>query len=398
MGMILALFTTLVLVLAACTSGGLGSSSSGWSPGTASDGIVYVGTKQGEVKALEDGGFESLRVKWTFCAQWKTSAQVECDQDLGGVFDSPVLGPDLVYVSGVDGNLYGLDKETGTIGEKGWKRQVGALEPLIAGPAVGTDSSGRSVVVVGSEDGNLYAFDASPRNLGSSDGDPLLWVFPTGDKIWSTPVIKDGVAYFGSHNHKVYAISLDDGTQEWSYATGGVVAGRPLLFNNLVVAGSFDKKLYAIDADTGVLAWQIEADNWFWGGAVANDRTIFAPSMDGNIYAVDGNGGLLWKHDVGAPIVSRPVLVPRGLAVAGKNGKISLLSTNRERLASGREISFLFLRDTEVKAPLSASEDAIFVGAQDSTVIRINMSNVREVWCFDTDTPGSAVEFRDIRC
>ncbi len=122
--------------------------------------------------------------------------------------------------------------------------------------------------------------------------------------------------------------------------------------------------------------------------------------MDGNVYAVDGNGNLLWKHDMGSQIVSRPVLIPRGLVVVGKKGKLSLLDTNPNPIAFGREISSVFMRDEdkELKAPLFNVEDVVYVGSQGSTVTRVNMSNQRVVWCFDTDTSGSAVEFGEIIC
>jgi outer membrane protein assembly factor BamB len=388
----------LLILLSACTAGRLRGENTGWVPAQSSDGVVYVGTKTGQVKALEDAGFEGLRVKWTYCVEWSSAARAECERGLGGVYDSPVVGASLVYVSGVDGYLYALDRESGTVQDKGWRRPVGQgpeLQSLISGPALDLD---RNLVVVGSEDGNLYAFDSRPRTFEGGTSDPLRWTFTTGDKIWSTPVIQAGVVYFGSHDHNIYALDVNSGEELWRFTTGGAVAGRPLLFNGLVIAGSFDKNLYALDARDGALRWQIGGGNWFWAGAVADEKIIFAPSMDGNVYAVDGNGTLLWKHDMGSAIVSRPVLVPRGLAVAGKNGKVSLLNTSQAVIGLKREISALFLRDAEVKAPLFADGEAVFVGAQDGTVTRVNMATQREVWCFNANSSGTAVEYKDIQC
>ena len=134
--------------------------------------------------------------------------------------------------------------------------------------------------------------------------------------------MQDGVAYFGSQDHSVYAVTLNDGKQHWRFETGGVVAGKPLVFDGKVVAGSFDKTLYALSLDDGIKQWSIQGENWFWAGAVTDGRTIFAPNMDGNIYALDRSGNLLWKHDVGSAIVSTPVLVPNGLVVAAIDGNL----------------------------------------------------------------------------
>ena len=402
--LILALGAVLAVVLASCTGGSLRGSSTGWSPAAVSDGVVYIGTKQGEVKAIEDG-FNSARVKWTFCVR-ESANKNKCDDDLDGVYDAPVVGEDLVYVAGVDGYLYAIEKETGTIGESGWSRAVGSNqdpEPLIAAPVLDND---RNQVLVGSEDGHLYAFDSRGRDTRSQDsagnGQNLLkWSFPRvgriGD-IWSTPVIGGNLVYFGSHDNNVYAVDLDDGDQVWRFSTNGSVAGRPLLFKDLVVVGSFDRKLYALDATTGTKRWEFMGNDWFWAGAVTDGVTIFAPSMDDHIYALDADGNLLWKQDMGSSIVSRPVMVPQGLVVATKSGKISVLDTSRENLGDARVRSVSFVRGGQVKAPLFAVGDSIFVGTQDSTVARFNTNPLGEDWCVSTKIPTSAISFQEIRC
>jgi outer membrane protein assembly factor BamB len=375
--------------LIACTPN-LGSDTRGWVPAVASDGVVYVGTADGEVKALVDSGLQGVRSKWTYSG---------VDDPIRGVYNTPVVGPELLYVSAIDGFLYALEKETGTLGDTGWRRPQSerqGMRPLISGPAL-DESLG--IVVVGSEDHNLYAYDART-------GDEL-WQFTAGDKIWSTPVINQGTVYFGSHDKKVYAIDLVTGDKKWEKETGAAVVARPLVWRGMVILGSFDRKLYAWDAETGEEVWPqpFEAGNWFWAGAVANNSTIFAPSMDGNVYALDGNGNLLWEHQMGSPIVSTPVLVPRGLVVASRNGKISLLNTTAGDLGLEREISALFIDRAEVKAPLFAlpvddttpsqggiqgsndnQRESVYVGAQDGTVRRIQVrSGQNQVWCFNTE-------------
>ncbi len=314
-----------------------------------------------------------------------------------GSFDHPVLGERLVYVSGVDGYLYALDKEfqapspddqgTSNLGDLGWRIAVGDQQeprPLIGGPALAT-ATDIPLVVVGSEDGSLYAYHAE-------EGGEPVWSFPTGDRIWSTPTIHNGVVYFGSHDNNIYAVNVQDGTEEWRLTTGGAVAGKPLIFRDMVVVGSFDKKLYGIEATSGTLRWTVEGDNWFWAGAVANDISIFAPNMDGNIYAVDVEGVPLWKYDLGSSIVSRPALIQGALAVSAKNGReVSLLDTNAQTSTVNRLIDTEFVSDAEIKAPLFVAGNNIYVGTQGSTVIRLDVGfnragrlDLTEAWCFDT--------------
>ena len=350
---IFGLCAILLIVATSGCAGNLGGDIDGWSPATASEGVVYVGTKQGKVLALADNGFGDVSLKFT-------SAEF-----IEGIHNNFVVGDNLVFASSTlsDGDdrigfLYALEKEGLQLGDRGWQTQVGPeLNPLIAGPTLWLSPGGdRQIVLVGSDDGSLYAYDAKPRDPADQPTDPLLWSFATGGKIWSTPAIRESTAYFGSHDGNVYAVFLDEGRdtrEKWRFATGGTVASRPLLFQDMVIVGNFDKKLYALDADDGTLRWTFEGDNWFWAGAVGDETTIFAPSMDGNVYALDAGGNLRWKHQMGSAIVSTPVLTTSGLVVAGKNGKISLLDTDPAPLGQSQQISFFVLRDTEVKAPLS---------------------------------------------
>ncbi len=322
-----------------------------------------------------------------------------------GAFDQPAFGRGLVYVSGVDGRLYALDQDfqgpppegqsTSGLADRSWSEVVGDQrnpKPLIAGPAL-VDDPELPMVLAASEDGNLYAYDAL------TGGDPL-WVFPTEDKIWSTPVVKDGIAYFGSHDESVYAVNVVDGTEKWRFPTRGAVAGRPLIFRDLIVAGSFDKKLYGIDAQAGTMRWELEGKNWFWAGPVANENTIFAPNMDGTIFAVDFNGTTVWSCDLGSAIVSRPALIAGVLAVAAKNGReIVLLDPKPNPDGSTgcpMELDRDYVSDDEIKAPLFVNGNSLYVGTQGSTVVRLDLSprsdgriGVKKTWCFDTKTSNT---------
>ncbi len=373
-----ALTALLILMLTACVGGDIGGVSSGWNALTASDGVVYVGTKGGQVQALRDGDSDVPATLWRFPRSDSGSSE-----DLRGVFGTPLVAENLLFVAAESGFLYALDPENGSSDDRGWRRPRGQpqdLAPLVAGPAYDPING---LVLAPSEDGKLYAYIADSGEEAETWGG----AFQAGDKIWSSPVVStlDGIAmaWFGSHDHHIHAINVSTGEEIWSYRTGGVVAGRPLLFDGMVIAGSFDKKLHALDARDGSLLWDFEAGNWFWAGAVTNGDSIFAPNMDGSIYALSRDGILQWEYDSGAPIVSRPALVPAGLAVANRNGELILLDLARG--ASQRELRKLTLGSAEITAPLYAAGDSIFVGSQDGSVRRVDATTRRpleEWWCW----------------
>ena len=367
-----AVVATIVICLGACTGRDIGGVGQGWNGLTASNGVVYVGTKDGRVQALIDNGFEGVRPGWTF-------PQSEGTDGLQGVYSSPLVAGGLLYVAAENGYLYALDVDTGNVSDRGWRRPLGIqeqLESLISSPA---HDPINELVLITSEDGKLYGYD--------DDTGEEIWdqPFSTGDKIWSTPAVGNGEAFFGSHDGNVYSVNLSTGEENWSFRTGGVVAGKPLLVGGMVVVGSFDKKLYALDARDSSLRWEFGGENWFWAGAVSNGNLIFAPNMDGHIYALDLDGNLQWKYDAGDSIVSPPVLVPRGLAVAARNGRLVLLdvSSSGTRSSDQRVLSSQTLGDSEIRSPIVAVGDSVYVGSEDGTVRRVEVKGGQvQMWCW----------------
>lgn len=427
----------LALVTTACTPN-LGGDNLGWAPVSASfaqalgeSTKVYVvsplssdlddlGTLTGQdlgdderqvkIRALEDFGSGSPRVVWTY-------PPLGSGTGLVGAFGPPAVSEELglVFVGGVDGHIYALNSETGEE-STGWQRAVRSdpsvePQPVIGAPVlaelINSETGPTTILLVVSEDGNLYAFNAGT-------GEELPWSpFRTGDKIWSTPFVQNGIAYFGSQDHFVYAVDLRDGHQVWRYETGGAVVSSPLLFAGKLFIGSFDRRLYALDADDGELEWAFESQNWFWAGPVTDGETVFAPSMDGYVYALSPQNPpsgepkeALWRHYMEGPIVSTPVLVPLGLVVAAVDGRMRLLSTSPSNLVDGEVISNLpSLDEGEIKAPLIAGAPpnpslgtepdslsviqrySVFVAGDNGVVRRISVTEGQDkesIWCFDS--------------
>ena len=372
----------LSLALTGCTGANLINWGSGWTVTATSDGVVYVVTRQGEVLALDINESGTLRgseqVKWRFALD---------DEKLRGTFGKPAVGEELVYVGekgdgkGKEGRLFALRKDRDSttlradLGEWGISIEGG----IVGGPALSND-----LVLVASDDQTLYAFD----NITGR----LQWRFLTEGRIWSTPTVKDEVAYVGAMDRYVYAISLEPDLNVaerliWKYKTGGAVVTKPLLLDDMVIVGSLDKKLYALKATTtnpgGELAWlePFEGDDWFWADPISNGENIFAATMSGSLYAVDKNGNAVWgiPFKADSPIVSTPALLGENLVVATDGGRLFLLSA-----LSGEKLEIFKDLDTRIKASLSAQGSTVVVGAQNNVVHGYNVDQWVEKWSFRT--------------
>jgi hypothetical protein len=82
-----------------------------------------------------------------------------------------------------------------------------------------------------------------------------LWSATTGNIVFSSPAVANGVVYVGSNDHNLYAfdaagVTNCSGTPTTctpllAATTGGFVTSSPAVANGVVYAGSDDHKLYA---------------------------------------------------------------------------------------------------------------------------------------------------------
>jgi len=350
LNLLLPIAMLLAVALMGCSP--IRSPSSGWSGAAVDSGILYVGTREGEVLALDASTGEE---HWRFPQEGKDG--------LGGVYGTPAVKEGKVYVGGYDGKVYALEATTG---RKVW-------EFATNGPIVGGCSIAGNLLLVGSDDGSLYALSLE----GSNTGKPI-WRFPSEGKVgrvWSTPVVNEETVYFGSLDHSLYALRLRDGSMLWEFKAEGAIASTPTVSQGRVYVGSFDRKFYAIDAQTGRnVFWSYTAGNWYWSRAVLDQTTIYIPSLDGNLYALDAyTGALRWSFDTAGPILSSPVVVSGRAVVASDSGKISVLS------AQGTE-EWSYDTGAPIRAPLAHDGTVVYLIDMDRTIRALDVIRGRQLW------------------
>ena len=386
-----ALGILLVLAMTGCTGRSLitwgESGGDGWTVTAADDSKLYIGTRQGQVLAVDGVTGDSVpRVVWGYDLE-----------DKHGVFGKPAVGQDHIYVGdkgdleGRNGRVLALLKDRVLVSNTGGRAnllQEGEWDFVIEGGIVGGPvlTEDESLALVASDDGGLYAF-----NTTGDSRNRQAWSFFAEGQVWSTPVVSGGVVYFGSLDRHIYALAvgkeLSPGESRllWKYETGGAVIGGPLVVDGplgkMVVVGSLDQNLYALGAASGELLWSYQGGDWFWAGPVGDEAYIYAATMSSTVHALDKRGLPVWEHELegGSPVVSRPVVFDGDLVVATDEGKLFLLdATSGDRIGGFQDL------DGRVKAPLSNLDGMVFVGVEDNSVRGVNLDDWRESWNFST--------------
>jgi len=191
-----------------------------WSSPAVVDGLVYFGSFDGYVHALDASTGEE---RWSF-------------QTGGEVWSSPAVADGRVYIGSGDYYLYALNAVTG---EQLWQFETGAQ--VNSSPTVAD-----GVVYVGSTDGCVYAVDAATGKL--------LWRFQTEDWVWSSPAVSGSIVYIGSRDKYVYALDAATGEERWRFQTGGTIS-PPAVAQGVAYITSGDGYAYALDTTTLEERW-----------------------------------------------------------------------------------------------------------------------------------------------
>ena len=351
------------IVMFACVPGGACGGIArpeGWSSGVIEDNILYTGTMQGEIIAID-------AVSGDYIWHFEPSIGEESNRAFYG---DPVIVGDLIYVAGYDGYLYALSKFDGSL----WEQPIPIGENR--DNIVGGVEYGEGILLVGSSDGSIYGFDIEDNSN--------LWTFETGSKIWTKPLISEGQVFFGSLDKNFYSLDLNDGSLNWSFETGGAIITPPSKAANIILFGSFDGVFYALDADSGDELWRFTgAEGWYWGKPATSETHVYAPSLDGNIYAIEiGSGKLTWKAETDGPIIGSPIIYEEWIIFGSDDGKLRVVSlktgASQKRCNIGHKL----------RTSIAKGEGAIYMGLSNRTIIGINIKangDPDEKWNYVTE-------------
>lgn len=201
------------------------------------NGRIFFGSGDGNVYAIDAR---------TGVLQWKFVTK-----DV--VHASPAVVDGTVYIGSWDGNFYAIDADTG---QHKWVFAAGQDEAIHN--QVGFQSSAAVVdgtVYVGCRDAHVYALDAKTGRK--------KWDYPTS-KSWvnGTPAVRNGMVYVGtSDSSRFMALDARTGRLRFNLDAKSYVFSSAALAGGLAYFGSHNGRVYAVDATSGSLVstWQTPA-------------------------------------------------------------------------------------------------------------------------------------------
>jgi outer membrane protein assembly factor BamB len=314
----------------------------------------------------------------------------------GKVVSSPVADQGVVYFGSYDRNVYAVDAETGV---QKWKYST-------LGPVASTPAIANGVLYVMSYDGKFYAIDAATGKAKwkfTTEGDrhfeakglhgaqPMSQTYVDAwDMFQSSPVVAQGMVFFGSGDGHLYALDAVTGGLLWKFATGDVVHSSPAYDEGSLYFGSWDSYLYAVDAATGKKKWQFKTGEdplihnqiGFQGSPAVVNGVVYVGCRDSGFYAIDATTGTQkWKFDGKQSwIVVSPAVV---------DGKV-LFGTSDSSLvhfldaATAQPAFDLHVTSYVFSSPAVASDVAYF-GLMNGTFVAVDLKTGKQLWEFQTE-------------
>ncbi|MGF1484834.1 MAG: PQQ-binding-like beta-propeller repeat protein [Opitutales bacterium] len=309
----------------------------------AADGIVFIGSIDGQISALNlsDGA-----VLW----QKRLPADIEA---------TPCVVGDTVYLGASDGTFFALAVADGS---ERWRYQT---DDKILGGAVyvAGENDAPNRVLFGSYDTHLYCLNA--------DDGSLLWRFATDNYVHGSPTVLGtgetatvvfggcdgfvyqlalstgalraqidsgayipssvpvylGFGYFGNYDDAVLAVDLRTQTIAWRYKDRDFpFFSSPAVTEESLFIGSRDKRLHAIDRETGERRWTYSTRGKVDASPLVYDDAVVAGSTDGRVYALQPESGeLIWQYDVGARLTGSPAAVRGWILIGAEDGYLYAL-------------------------------------------------------------------------
>ncbi len=279
-------------------------------------------TEKSEADTIDESKEEASNPEVAEDGSWKFKTGV-------GVAASPMINGNTVYFGSKDGNFYALDKKTG---KELWKYNAG--NPILCQAAALDNavffSSKEVYYAVDAQTGaELWKYDLKPAEnfylrkddwdyhdaspvvdngvvyFGSSTGRMLGFNAVSGELVWdftapgnrgvrSTPVIQDGIIYYGDWGGEYKAVNLETKEIVWKNDYYVAFQNSAVIKDGVIFIGGRNKTISALDIKTGESKWEYKdpSDSWITGDPVIDGDVVYFSTSDAlKVYAMNINDG-----------------------------------------------------------------------------------------------------------
>jgi outer membrane protein assembly factor BamB len=308
------------------------------------------------VNAARTQAHTEIRIRPPFRVVWR--------RDMGTLLEFPaVVWNGVAYANNIAGRLRALDMRNGHVL---WRTRVGSR--MASSPGIDPKR------------GVLVTTSMSPGyvNVVSMRTGHVRWRFYTG-RAEPSPVIRNGLAYFGAANGNVYALDLDRRRVRWIFHGGVKITGSPALSGNRLFIGDYAGRVFALDPRNGRVLWRGSAGSRVYGTIAVAGGRVFAPSVFSGLSALSTRTGrLLWRIPVGAYLYSSPGVYRGRVYFGAYTGYVYCASASSGRILWSRPAG------GHVSGAVEIVDGLVYAASFGSRITAWDWRTGRTVWTFSS--------------
>jgi outer membrane protein assembly factor BamB len=287
---------------------------------------------------------------------------------LGMNYYPPLVASGTIYFTLFlgDGALFAVDASTGELKWKSIAKGERFTYPTVAG----------DVLYVGLQSA-LRAIDLKSRRE--------LWKFDAGAPLPfdHSPLVVNGLVYFGSQNGNFYALDAATGAEKWVFKAGHKTYWySPVLGGDLIYSAEGDGPVHGWNRETGERKWSAEVTNGVTG-LVVEGASLYFIDNDGYVNALDALTGK------SRPPFRQPVRIGTDPAIF--EGKIYFGGWNSTKLVAADVVTGRKLWDFDPAKPCGSPAIAggiVYLTCSDRKAYAFDARSGRKLWAIDS---GQAV-------
>lgn len=211
--------------------------------------------------------------------------------------------------------------------------------------------------------------------LNRADG-RLEWSWNAGSAIESSPIIVDGIDYFGDAAGEMYALDLHTHQLKWRKYLGAKITSSAAISDGRLFIGDYDGRLWALSPESGATRWVGRVNGKIYGTPAVAGGRVFVPSVAYSLWAFSTSGRRLWHVSTGSYVYSSPAVAGGVVCFGAYNGLFYGVSA-----ANGRA-----LWRVPTGGPISGAavivDGVAYVGSFAGRILGVNLHTGRRLLTF----------------
>jgi len=191
----------------------------------------------------------------------------------GMVKNIPLIDQTNLYIADLNGKIYIVNRSTGM--ETNHLKTSAPIESYL--------NLSEKHLIYGNSAGEIGCFDVTTNTI--------IWSFNLTEPVAGSPAIKDSFVIVNTAFGKVYAHHIKNGIRLWNFITSNFISSSPVIIDTFVFVSTTTEtgefgELYSLNLNSGNLIWVLpipkvlETSPVFWG------RRLFIAARDGTIYSL----------------------------------------------------------------------------------------------------------------